>query len=352
MKLRTWGYLLRETAHGIRTGRLMALASVSTVAVSLLVLGLFLALVLNLGRMMAQVESEVQIRAFLVDARQAAGGGRGGSGMWGTPGTGPSQAGQGGATRPAGTSGGQGSAAGAAGPSGAQEGAAGAAAPDVARLEEQIRNLEGVTTVRFVSKQEALERMRQSFGERAAILEAVDDINPLPDSFEVQVARPEQVAPVAEAIAAMPGVAKVDYKRDTVDKLFRLTAVLRGLGVVVAVLLVLGSTVVISNAIRLTVFARRREVAIMKLVGATDWFIRWPFVLEGLALGVGGAALAVGALAGAYWWAAGVAARTLPFLVLVEPEEVVRLTWAPLLGLGALVGSLGSGISLRRFLHV
>ncbi|MDI6824308.1 MAG: permease-like cell division protein FtsX [Bacillota bacterium] len=339
MKLRTWGYLLRETAHGIRTGRLMALASVSTVAVSLLVLGLFLALVLNLGRMMAQVESEVQIRAFLVDARQAGNGGRGGSGMWGTPGTGPSQAGQGGATRPA-------------GPSGAQGGAATPAVPDVAKLEEQIRNLEGVTTVRFVSKQEALERMRESFGERAAILEAVDDINPLPDSFEVQVARPEQVAPVAEAIAAMPGVAKVDYKRDTVDKLFRLTAVVRGLGVVVAVLLVLGSTVVISNAIRLTVFARRREVAIMKLVGATDWFIRWPFVLEGLALGVGGAALAVGALAGAYWWAAGIAARTLPFLVLVEPEQVVRLTWAPLLGLGAVVGSLGSGISLRRFLHV
>ncbi|MEW5936154.1 MAG: permease-like cell division protein FtsX, partial [Bacillota bacterium] len=231
MKLRTWGYLLRETAHGIRTGRLMALASVSTVAVSLLVLGLFLVLVLNLGRMMAQVESEVQIRAFLVDARQAGGDGRGGSGMWGTPGTGPSQPGQGGATRPA-------------GPSGAQEGAAVPAAPDVAKLEEQIRNLEGVTSVRFVSKQEALERMRQSFGERAAILEAVDDINPLPDSFEVQVARPEQVAPVAEAIAAMPGVAKVDYKRDTVEKLFRLTAVLRGLGVVVAVLLVLGSTVV------------------------------------------------------------------------------------------------------------
>lgn len=338
MKLRTWGYLLGETAHGLRTGRLMALASVSTVAVSLLVLGLFLALVLNLGRMMAQVESEVQIRAFLVDARQAGNGGQGGSGMWGTPGTGSPQGGQGGGAAPA--------------PSAGQDGATAPAAPGVATLEEQIRKLEGVTTVRFVSKQEALERMRQSFGGRATVLEAVDDINPLPDSFEVHVARPDQVAPVAEAIAAMPGVEKVDYKQATVDKLFRLTAAVRGLGVVVALLLVLGSTVVISNAIRLTVFARRREVAIMKLVGATDWFIRWPFVLEGLALGVGGAALAVGALAGAYWWAAGVAARTLPFLALIEPEQVVRLTWTPLLGLGALVGSLGSGISLRRFLHV
>lgn len=340
MKIRTWGYLLGETARGIRTGRLMALASVSTVAVSLLVLGLFLALALNLGRMMAQVESEVQIRAFLVDAAPAGAGGKGGSGMWGTPGSGSSQG------SPQGASGGT-----------AQGGASGGGqqapqAPDVKRLEEQIRALEGVTSVRFVSKQEALERMRQSFGERASILEAVDDINPLPDSFEVQVARPEQVAAVAEAIAAMPGVEKVDYKRDTVERLFRLTSVLRGLGLVVAVLLVLGSAVVISNAIRLTVFARRREVAIMKLVGATDWFIRLPFLLEGLALGLGGAVLAWGALALAYWWAAGVAARTLPFLVLVRTEEVVRFTWLPLLALGALVGSLGSGISLRRFLHV
>lgn len=206
--------------------------------------------------------------------------------------------------------------------------------------------------VRFVSKEEALERMRQSFGERASVLEAVEGINPLPDSFEVQVARPELVAPVAEAIAALPGVAKVDYKRETVDRLFRLTAVIRGLGLVVAAFLVLGCTVVISNTVRLTVFARRREVAIMKLVGATDWFIRWPFVIEGLVLGVAGALLAVGALAGAYWWAAGAAARTLPFLPLVSPERVVRALVWPLLGLGALVGGLGSGISLRRFLQV
>ncbi|MEW6546921.1 MAG: permease-like cell division protein FtsX [Bacillota bacterium] len=330
MKVRTWGYLLKEAWGNIRTGRLMALASVSTVAVSLLVLGLFLALVFNLGQLMAQVESEVQIRAFLVM-----------DGVTGQPGAGGSGA-------RAGAPGGSGT----GGVPGGQGGSGTLARPNPAELEAQIKELQGVVAVRFVSKEEALERMRQSFGERAAVLEAVEEINPLPDSFEVQVARPELVAPVAEAIAALPGVEKVDYKRDTVDRLFRLTAVVRGLGLIMAVLLVLGSTVVISNTIRLTVFARRREVAIMKLVGATDWFIRWPFVLEGLALGLGGAVLAVAALAGAYWWAAGVAARTLPFLPLVAPEQVVRLTALPVLGLGALVGALGSGVSLRRFLQV
>jgi cell division transport system permease protein len=246
---------------------------------------------------------------------------------------------------PPGSAAGSGSGASSAGP--AQNGQ-----PDVARLGQQIRQLQGVTVVRFVSKEEALERMRKSFGEQASVLEAVEGINPLPDSFEVQVARPELVGPVAEAIAAMPGVAKVDYKRDTVERLFRLTSVIRGLGLVVSVFLVLGCAVVISNTVRLTVFARRREVAIMKLVGATDWFIRWPFVIEGIVLGLAGTLLAVGALAGAYWWAAGAAARILPFLPLVPPERVIRsLVW-PLVGVGALVGGLGSGISLRRFLQV
>ncbi|HHY96180.1 MAG TPA: ABC transporter permease [Firmicutes bacterium] len=295
MKIRTWGYLLREGWEGIRSGKLMAIASISTVAVSMLVLGLFLAVVLNLGRLMHDVESEVQIRAFLTNAVKA---------------------------------------------------------ESIPALEQEIKGLPGVTVVRFVSREEALERMRNSMPNGAAVLEAVEEMNPLPDSFEVQVARPEQVSGVATAISALPGVQQVDYKRDTVDRLFRLTAIARGLGLAVGVLLVIGSAVVISNAIRLTVFARRREVAIMKLVGATDWFIRLPFMLEGLSMGLFGSVLAVGLLAGTYWWAAGAAARVLPFLPVLDPRQVVTDMAPALLALGVLVGALGSGASLRRFLHV
>ncbi|HHW91828.1 MAG TPA: FtsX-like permease family protein, partial [Firmicutes bacterium] len=108
----------------------------------------------------------------------------------------------------------------------------------------------------------------------------------------------------------------------------------------------------ISNTIRLTVFARRREIGIMKLVGATDWFIRWPFILEGILLGILGTLVSLLVLTRLYNWAVASIYSSLPFVPVVSPEGIIKPLSLLLLGLGFIVGAFGSLVSLRRFLRV
>ena len=295
MKIRTIEYFIREMIDSLRHNGLMSIASVTTVALSLLILGMFLVLALNLNNMAAALESQVQITVYLQDNLTE---------------------------------------------------------KQVRDLGSQITKLSGVTHVSFINKNEAMERFKTRLGEQQGLLTALGDTNPLPSSYEVKVDKPERVKTVAQAIEQLKGVENARFGKEIIEQLFNLTKMVRVAGLILIVFLAFAALFIISNTIRITVFARRKEIGIMKYVGATDWFIRWPFLLEGIVLGTGGALIAVLLLSQSYSLLTEQVYESLAFLPLIPKYPFLHQISIVLLIVGAAIGALGSTISLKRFMKV
>lgn len=295
MKIRTMEYFIREAVISLRRNGLMSFASVSTVALSLLILGMFLVMVLNLSNMASALESQVEISVYLEDGLNDL---------------------------------------------------------EIRETGTRITKIPGVSQVLFVSKDEALDRFKQRLGDQQGMLSALGDSNPLPDAFEVKVDKPEQVKPVAQAIAKLKGVENAKFGQEVVEQVFNLARMIRVLGVILIVFLALAALFIISNTIRITVFARRKEIGIMKYVGATDWFIRWPFLIEGMILGGGGALVAVLLLSQTYGALVSQVYQSLAFLPVIPQYPFITHISLFLLVVGTVIGALGSTISLKKFMKV
>lgn len=203
-----------------------------------------------------------------------------------------------------------------------------------------------IAAARYVPRAEGLRQMRQRLGSDfdTSLLTA----NPLPNAFRVQLHNADDVPAVAASIQKLPGVAKVDFAADTVTKLLRAADVIGRVGLGMIALLVLTAAIIIANTIRLTVFARRREIAIMQLVGATSTYIRMPFIAEGVIAGVAGALVAIAVLAVGETQLVPKIAATLQFI----PFRVNELQLAgELLLVGAAVGLSASWFSVGRYLR-
>ena len=205
----------------------------------------------------------------------------------------------------------------------------------------------GVESVRFISKQDALTQMEKL---RPELVEGIST-NPLPNGFEVTPLVPEEVKQVSSAIraSALPGVEKIRDGEKVADRILDFAKVISSFFVVAVVVLLVAATVLIANTIRLSIFARRREIEVMKLVGATNWFVRAPFMIEGLLCGLIGSIAAVLLL---------LLGKELVQGVLESADrssvDAIGFAWNALilLGVGLLLGALGSGLTLRRFLRV
>ena len=295
MKLRTTEYFIREVCISIKRNSWMSFASISTVAVSLFVLGMFLIIVLNMNRMASMLESQVQINVYLDDKLKGA---------------------------------------------------------EIDNLEDDLKKMQGIESVQYVSREDAIVRLRERLGDQKYLLDALGDKNPLPNAFEVTVKQPTMVETAAKAIEKFGGVESVKYGQDVVEHLFDMTRLVRIFGFTLMLLLAGATLFIISNTIRLTVFARRKEIAIMKYVGATDWFIRWPFLLEGVVLGFFGGILASIALRSIYGLITAKVYSTLAFLPLIPQYPFVNFISLVMVLSGMGIGALGSTISLKRFLKV
>ena len=295
MKLRTGEYFIQEVFRSLKRNNWMSFASIGTVAVSLFVLGVFLILVLNMNRMASMLESQVQISVYLQDDVKKS---------------------------------------------------------DRIDLQSDIEKMQGIDTVKFVDKDAAKERLSERLGDQKYLLDALGDKNPLPDSFEVTVKTPEMVETAAKAIERMEGVESAKYGQDVVEHLFDITRLMRIFGLVLMLLLAGATIFIISNTIRLTVFARRKEIAIMKYVGATDWFIRWPFLMEGIVLGCIGGILSALALRSFYAAMAAKIYNTLAFFPLMPQYPFMNYVTVAIILSGMLIGAIGSAFSLKRFLEV
>lgn len=295
MNPRTWSYYIRSSLSSIRENGLMSFASASTVAISLLVLAVFLVLALNLQHMGQVLDAQVQVVAYLKSDFSESG---------------------------------------------------------EAALMAQVEAIPGVAQATFISKGQALAELKKQFGDQQDLLASVAADNPLPDTIEVQVKSPGDIAAVAKALGKNPSVQQADYKQAVVQRLFAFTRALRIVGGFLVAGLALATIVLIANTTRIAVYARREEIGIMKLVGATDGFIRWPFLLEGAVLGLVGATVATAATWWGYSWLVQKVALVLPFVPVLPRQPLLLQTGEVLLLLGLLLGSIGSGWSVRRFLRV
>jgi cell division transport system permease protein len=213
-----------------------------------------------------------------------------------------------------------------------------------------------VKKVEYVSKDQAFAEQRPRHPEAYALLGS----NPRPDTFRITPDRPDNVEALRQALARAskagvqpvdPAIEQVKDQKEDTRKILSATRVVKLTMAVLAGLLVLASVLLVSNTIRLSLFARRREVEVMKLVGATDWFIRWPFVIEGIVLGALGGGMAILLLA--IGKIAFIDPLTSDFSLIAAPSTInFGLLIVVLMGSAVAVASAGSGLSLRRFLRV
>lgn len=226
-------------------------------------------------------------------------------------------------------------------------------------LGREIRAIAGVSEAVYHTKEDALNELSSEMEGYASLFDDLSgEENPLYARYTVSVSDPEQMQAIGEQIGGMPLVEVVRSPQLLVDTFLRLQRTVRAVSWGVVVLLGIVSVVVIGNTIRLTVFARRREITIMKYVGATNAFIRLPFFVEGLTVGILAGLLSSGLVLGAYAALADRAAAMLQGMEFMGPEMVLPLmaVWPPVLGgfllFGVLLGSLGTTISMRKYLNV
>ncbi len=296
------GFFLREAMRAMRRNAAPSFAALATVLVTMLVLGVFIPIVQATNGAADSVRSRVMVDVYMKPRANAA---------------------------------------------------------DDARVRGKLLAVPHVKAVEFVSKEAAYEQQSKQDPAAYQLLGS----NPLPDTFHVIPDNPGNVLAVRAALTPPssasggggrpldPAIENVSNKKSDTKKILEVTNLVTITAAVLTVLLTLASVLLIANTIRLSLYARRREVEVMKLVGATDWFIRWPFVIEGMFVGAAGALLAIVVLGItkialldplADNWTLIAAPRTIAFTALV----------GVLLGAGVLVSALGSGLSLRRFLRV
>ena len=301
------GYSFREALSHFRRNWSTVLGAVVTIFLSLFIIGLFVMGSALISNMVGSVEDKVTIQAFLSDD---------------------------------------------------------ASMDDVYALQAKIQGWDNVESVTYKSKEEALEEYKSTMSNRNAeeAIAALDGENPVPASLVIKMDDPQAVSDVAERLMADPDFravaddedpsASVQYGQGTVERLFRVTNYLRIGALVLVAMLTFVAFVFINNTIRLAITARRREIAIERLVGASNGFIRGPFVTEGALEAVLGALLAIGALHLVLTQGLPVLADSLKFLTFTIDPMTILQTYGALLGLGLAIGLFGSFIAMGRYLRV
>lgn len=302
------GYSFREVGQHFRRNWTTVLGAVVTIFLSLFIIGVFVLGSALINNMIGTVENEVTIQAFLSDD---------------------------------------------------------ATDDQVSAYADKVRGWDNVESVEIRSKEEALEQYQTQMSNRNAsdAITALDGENPLPASLVIKLDDPQQVEATATKIVDDSQFAQicdskdnpssdVNYGRETVEKLFSVTSYIRIGAVVLVALLTFVAFVFINNTIRLAISARRREIGIMRLVGASNGFIRGPFILEGTLEAILGALLAIGVLVAGVNAVLPELANSMQFLSFAIPTQTMVATAGALLALGVLIGLFGSAIAMRRYLKV
>lgn len=297
MKFRTTKRHFRESIKNIFRNGWMTVASVGAVTTTLILVGAFLALVFNLNQMANEIENDVEIKA-LIDLT--------------------------------------------------------ANEDQIKALGDKISDLDKVASVNFSSKDDQLESLIDSMGDQGQSWQLFQQDNPLNHAYVIKANEPKDTQAIASKLKDFPAVSKVNYGKEVVQQLFEFNKYARTIGLVLIAGLVFTAIFLISNTIKLTIMARSKEIGIMKLVGATNGFIRWPFFLEGMFLGILGSIIPIGIILGGYYYLDTYVSGKIEFeFVQILPFD--PFAWQLsliILAIGALIGIWGSVMSVRKFLKV
>ena len=298
MKIRTAKFFVKEGFNSLRKNKTMSAASISSVIAALLVIAIFFVIVMNVDYAASKLESQIEMMVYLQDNLSET---------------------------------------------------------IISSMGKDIKEVSGVKDVQFISKAQALKDLNEKWGDNAYLLEGLEGENPLPDSFKVTLTNPSQANTVALAISSISNIERVVYGREELEKLLKATYILRVSSLIIIVILVFISIFIISNTIKLAVYARRREINIMKYIGATDWFVRGPFIVEGILLGLFGSiitSVAVGL--GYYYFSNAIKNQVIGLLsvTLMPFGELISSLLLLLSAVGLLIGIIGSFLSVRKFIRV
>lgn len=219
-------------------------------------------------------------------------------------------------------------------------------------IEDKIESLDGYESMRYVNKAEALEIMGERFGSETGLTNALGGVNPLPDAYYVKMQEIEKMQAASQVLEGLDGVELVRYGQDTVKNMSAFSNALWIGCIIVVAAMVVAALVLVNSTIRLTVSARSEEIAIMKYIGATDFYVKTPFFLEGVILGLMGGMVAFLLLYLGYGAAIDYAAEHIAFLNLITDKTLVVKVGLYLLLGGAVLGGLGSNIAVRKYLKV
>ena len=297
MKFNTLLRHLRAGFRNIIRNGWMTVASIGAVTTTLILVAAFLALMLNLNEMAKNIEDDVQINTLIELT---------------------------------------------------------ATDEDVKTLGDEINAIDGIEKVTFSSKDDELKKLIDSMGDEGEAWQLMEQDNPLNHVFIVEAENPQDTEQIAKQIETLNHVEKVVYGQGVIDQLFKFNNYARVIGLILIFALVFTAIFLISNTIKITIIARSEEIGIMKLVGATNWFIRWPFLIEGLLLGVFGSILPVAVILAAYNYLESSIMNSISFRF-VEILPFHPFAWqlsALVLSIGALIGVWGSVMSIRKFLKV
>jgi len=287
-------FYFREALLSFRRSALMTMATILSITTILIIIGMFLLISINSSLFLKNLESQLEIVVYLEDKISEV---------------------------------------------------------ELNNIKGNLALIDGIKDVKFVSKEEAYQRLSKDLGEQKDVLNAIE-VNPLPASFEIQIKDPKMIEQIANQIVKFEKVEEVEYGRETAERLLNFTYLFRRAGILVLALLIFASILIISNIIKITVYARRNEIEIMSLAGATSWFIKWPFIIEGFLQGFISSVLSIIILYNFYFFAINKVHQTIPFLPLVvDIIDLLPIGMAIVL-LGSLVGILGSMFSVGKYLDV
>ena len=295
MNYRTFFRHVKESFKSLGRNGWMTFASVSAVTVTLSLVGVFVVLMMNLNNFATNVESDVEVRVHIDRT---------------------------------------------------------ATQEQSAELGTSLEGLNQVEKVTLSPKEEELNNIIESMGDDGKAFELFEQDNPLNDVYVIKTKTPQDVVTVAQEVEKMNYVETVEYGQNYVEKLFNIVSVSRNVGFVLIVALLLTAMFLISNTIKVTIFARRREIEIMRLVGATNGFIRWPFFLEGLWLGILGSIIPITLIALGYKYLYDhiSPSMTIDYMQMLSYNPFILQVSGLLVLFGALIGIWGSLMSIRKFL--
>jgi cell division transport system permease protein len=288
LKVKTFWYFTKEAANGLLRNGWMTLTAIGTITLALIVLGSFYIVATNTQHFAEMAKGVLEIRVYL-----------------------KSQA-------------------------------------DPVTLQNKILALDGVKEVRYVSKQEGAKWLEKTLGVKEIFM-TTD--NPLPDMVNIKLKDDANVKDLAAKVSQMPEVEEIEYGQSFVESMLIIVQVATVVGIGLVIIIGIVVLYIIINTIRLTVFARRKEIEIMKLVGATDWFIRWPFLIEGIMIGLGGALISVVLLSKGYHLLNQYVRQLAPFIPLLAERTVNNGMLTILAAAGFAFGAIGSMVSIKKFLR-